>query len=87
MDRAQQPGDMDVSPGPSVASYVILSFFTSEILFSIYKMRLIISTCTVVTRIKCETVFKLRGAIRIQMLVIIAEANQKRVIDLSIVPS
>lgn len=63
VERAHQPGDMDVSSGPSVSSYVILNFFTSEILFSIYKMRLIISTYMIVKRIKCETVFKPQGAI------------------------
>lgn len=53
MERAQKPGHPDVSPGPSLAFYVLLSFSLLR-LFSVCKMRVVISAYRIVVRIKCE---------------------------------
>lgn len=57
VERAQKPGDLGASP--SLASCVILSCFTSELPFFLHKMRVIISTYSVVVRFTHENVFKL----------------------------
>lgn len=83
--RSQETGGW-VLGHPPLASRVILSFFTSDVLASVCKMRVRIPACTVAVGIQCEDDFTLRSARSIGTLAVIVEASPERVIDLSIVP-